>query len=267
MKKLKWNKAEVEYLKENFSSNQDKSLSAHLHKSPNSIRIKASRLRLKKDSSAYRINLKLTPIEEQVIFGGLMGDLHCRLTHTSKNARVEGGHGSNQGEYLAYKVELLNRLKCVIRLSKEGACYYQSKSFSRLNNLYKSFYQNGKKIVNREVLDKINPFGLFVWYLDDGSYHSRDKSSRLHTNCFTYEEHLVMKEWFEQNFGISPAIHKFKDQEDKTIYYLSFPVSETRKLHDLFRDFEIPECMKYKLYYHHESHLPKSIPEAIVAYN
>ena len=126
-------------------------------------------------------------------------------------------------------------------------------------------YSAGQKVPGKVI--KVNPFGLFVWYLDDGSYHSRDKSSRLHTNCFTYEEHLVMKEWFEQNFGISPAIHKFKDQEDKTIYYLSFPVSETRKLHDLFRDFEIPECMKYKLYYHHESHLPNSIPEAIVAYN
>lgn len=267
MEKLTWNKTEIEYLKGSFSSNHDNLLSAYLNKSPNSIRIKASRLKSKKDSSTYRINLELTPIEEQVILGGLMGDLHCRLTHTSKNARVEGGHGSNQGEYLAYKVELLNRLKCVIRLSKEGAYYYQSKSFSCLNNLYELFYKNGKKIVNREVLNKINSFGLLIWYLDDGSYHLRDKSSRLHTNCFTYEEHLVMKEWFEQNFGISPTIHKFKDQVGKTVYYLNFSVSETIKLYDLFRDFEIPECMKYKFNFTYQSHLPNSIPGALVAHN
>ena len=238
-----------------------------MNKSANSIRIKASRLNLKKDFPIYRNNLELTPIEEQVILGGLMGDLHCRLTYTSKNVRLEGGHGKDQKEYVLYKINLLNRFKCVIRLSNNETYHYESKSFSCLNDLHKLFYKNGKKIVNRAALDKINSLGLLIWYLDDGSYHSRDKSSRLYTNCFTYEEHLVMKGRFEQNFGISPTIHKFKDQVGKIVYYLNFSVSETIKLHDLFRDFEIPECMKYKLYYNHESHLPNSIPGVLVTHN
>ncbi len=261
-----WNNKEVDYLNNNYSNSKDSQISKFLNKSALAIRIKASRLNLRKNSSMYRENLQLNESEEQIIIGGLLGDLHCRITHTSKNARLEGGHSNIQLGYLQYKADLLNRLKLSIRFGRDGV-YYGSKSFPCLNQYYSMFYFNDRKNVNLEILNKIDRLGLLIWYLDDGNYHKRDKCSRLHTNCFTYEEHLIMQGWFRQKWNILPSIYSFKDQTGKIVHYLSFPVSETMKLHDLFKDFEIPECMKYKLYYNHESHLPKSIPGVLVAHN
>lgn len=269
MNKL-WNRTEIEYLKGNFSSNKDKSLSHFLSKSANAIRIKASRLNLKKESTIYIQSLVLTPDEEQVVLGGLMGDLHCRMTHTSKNTRLEGGHGSNQIGYLDYKIKLLGRLNCTVRLAKDGSTHYESKSFQCLNQYYTLFYPNNKKSINREILDRINKLGVLIWYLDDGNYHLRDKTSRIHTNCFSYDEQIIIKQWFEDKWNLSPKIYHYRDENNypgKVWHYLNFSVSETKKLHDLFINFNIPECMKYKFYYNHESHLPKPVPEALVAYN
>ena len=267
---MNWSKAEIGYLKENFSSNRDQSLSNFLNKSPNAIRIKSGRLKLNKESTNYRIDLKLTPNEEQIILGGLLGDLHCRITHTSKNARLEGGHGSNQIGYLDYKTKLLGRLNWTVRLAKDGSTHYESKSFQCLNEYYTLFYPNRRKLVNKTTLDRLDKLGLLIWYLDDGNYHLRDKTSRIYTNCFSYEEQLIIKKWFEDKWNISPKIYQYKDQNNypgKIWYYLNFSVSETKKLHDLFVNFIIPECMKYKFYYNHESHLPKPVPEALIAYN
>ncbi len=267
---MNWNKTEIEYLKENFSSNQDKPLSNFLNKSINAIKIKASRLNLNKESTIYRSSLKLTSDEEQVILGSLMGDLHCRITYTSKNARLEGGHGPNQIGYLDYKTRLLRRLNWTVRLAKDGSTHYESKSFQCLNQYFTLFYPNLKKVVNREILDRIDKLGLLIWYLDDGNYHLRDKTSRIFTNGFSYEEQLIIKKWFEDKWNISPKIYQYKDKNnypDKIWYYLNFSVSETRKLHDLFINFNTPECMKYKFYYNHELHLPKSIPGVLVAHN
>jgi hypothetical protein len=268
--KLTWNSLELGYLKENFSSNKDKSIAAFLNKSSNAIRIKASRLKLSKESTTYRNSLVLTLDEEQVILGGLMGDLYCTITHTSKNARLEGGHSKKQLGYLNHKISLLQRLKWSVRNNKDGNYLYESKSFPCLNKYYSLFYSNNKKIVNNTILNKIEKLGLLIWYMDDGTYHKRDGRSYLFTNCFTYDEQLVMQKYFEDKWGIYPKIYISNGKNEyinKVWYYLSFPVSETIKLHDLFRSFEVPECMKYKLYYYFESHLPRSIPGVSEAHN
>lgn len=227
----------------------DVDLSKQLNKSPNALRIKASRLNIKKYSSIYRSKLQLNEKEEQVIIGGLLGDLHCRKTRTSKNPRLEGGHGSRQRDYALYKIKLLKRLNWVGRNSRDGSYHYLSKSYPCLNKYYGIFYRTNKKTINENILDKINELGLLIWYMDDGSYHKRDKTTNIYTNCFTIEEQKIIKGWFEKKWGIYPKIHKTKDPKnypDKIWYYLYFPVNETKKLHNLFHNLHIPECMKYK---------------------
>ena len=253
-----WSKEEVKYLENNFSTLSDIDISKKLKKSPNAIRIKASRLNIRSASSVYRFNLQLSKIEEQVILGGLLGDLHCRITHTSKNARLEGGHTLKQKEYLMYKVNLLQKLRWYIRLGKKNDAYfYQSRAYPCLNQYHDIFYSFGNKRVTKPLLDRLDTFGLFIWYMDDGSYSKRDNISSLYTNCFSYEEQKVIKEWFEEKWGISPHIYNAKNPKKypgKIWYYLYFPVRETRKLHDLFINFSIPECMKYKFSFYNQDH-------------
>ncbi len=141
--KLNWQKQELEYLKTEFSSKKDSELSAELGKSENAIRIMASRLKIAKNSTTYRQNLVINEIENQVILGSLMGDLHCRITHTSKNARIEGGHSIIQKDYAQFKINLLNRFGWKVYLRNE-AIFFQSRSFPSLNYYNNLFYHNGK---------------------------------------------------------------------------------------------------------------------------
>ncbi|PIN86133.1 hypothetical protein COV19_06570 [Candidatus Woesearchaeota archaeon CG10_big_fil_rev_8_21_14_0_10_44_13] len=246
---MAWKKEEVEYLKNNFADSSDTDLSKNLNKSPNSIRIKASRLNLKKYSSINRGNLELNKEEEQIIIGGLLGDLHCRKTKTSINARLEGGHGAEQKGYLIYKMELLRNLNWIIWKSKNGTYHYQSKSYACLNYYHNLFYPNNKKIVNQEILNKVERLGLLIWFMDDGCYRKRDKNSSIYTNCFSYYEQTLMKDWFDKKWGLSPKIYTAKDPKNtdgNVRYYLAFSVKDTIKLRDLVKDFEIPDCMSYK---------------------
>ncbi|MEK6963575.1 MAG: hypothetical protein AABX70_04055 [Nanoarchaeota archaeon] len=247
---MRWNQQELVCLKENFPITEDKKLSDTLGKSPNALRIKASRLGIKKASSLIREELELNEVEEQVVIGSLLGDLSCRINHTSKNANLEGGHCLAQKEYMLWKIALLQRLNFKIRKTKIGTYLFQSKNFRALNEYHDLFYSNGKKSVNRLILDRINKLGLLIWYLDDGSYHKRDNQGKLHTNGFSFEEQVLIKEWFKEKYGIDPRIHTLKGSkkyEGKVWYYLSFTVDDTKRLLSLFKEFEVPSCMKYKL--------------------
>ncbi|MBU0461325.1 MAG: hypothetical protein KJ574_01930, partial [Nanoarchaeota archaeon] len=228
---MMWQKGEIECLKRDFSTNSDTYLAGLLSRSPNSIRIQASRLALRKESSKIRETLELTSIEEQVIIGGLLGDLHCRKTRTSKNARLEGGHGLKQEEYMIWKKNILKRLNFTVRKSKQDSWLYQSKSFACLNKYHHLFYERGFKSINREVLGLLDTFGLLIWYLDDGTYDRRDKSITIYTNCFKFKEQMMMKEWFASKFGIEPKIRKLINRHGGEPYFcLRFNTKDTNNL-------------------------------------
>ncbi len=253
-----WKKEEIECLKQNFPTTRDYELSKIIRKSPNALRIKASRLKIKKEITSIRNNLKLNNIEEQMVVGGLLGDLSCRIGRTSKNARLEGGHCLKQKEYLLWKINLMERLMFKTRKSKLNAYFYQSKNFKILNHYHTLFYNKGFKYISREILNLLDNFGLLIWYLDDGSYKKRDKNMVLHTNGFSFEEQLIIKSWFKEKYNITPYIQKSSDLKrypNKFWHYLCFNVNDTKKLINIFKNFEIPDCMKYKLGISHSSTL------------
>ena len=248
--KMNWSQENICCLKQNFPKMPDRELAKILEKSPNALRIKASRLGMNKEITIVRANLELSPIEEQVIIGGLLGDLSCRITHTSKRARLEGGHCLKQKEYMLWKISLMQKLMFKIRISKTGTYLYQSRCFEILNKYFNLFYQNGSKSVNKNILNLLNDFGLLIWYLDDGSYHKRNKMCYLYTNGFSCKEQDIIKGWFTEKYDITPKICRITDSKrhpGKCWYHLYFNVSDTKKLLTLFRKFEIPNCMKYKL--------------------
>ncbi len=245
-----WSKEHIVCLEQNFPTLPDKELAGTIGKSPNALRIKASRLGVNKEITSIRRELELTPIERQVIVGGLLGDLSCRISATSIYARLEGGHCERQKEYMFWKINLLQRLMFNVGRTSLGAYLYQSRNFKALNEYYTLFYSKGYKSINRDILNLLDDFGLLIWYLDDGSYHKRDRNIRLHTNGFTFGEQLIIKEWFKEKYNVEPSIYKNTDNKrypNKGWYYLYFKVRDSEKLLDLFRKFSVPDCMNYKL--------------------
>ena len=103
------------------------------------------------------------------------------------------------------------------------------------------FYPLGKKQVTKEILNQLEPLGLAVWIMDDGTYDYNGNRINIATEHLSYEEHLLIKEWFENKFNISSKIYKHKNQ-----FYISFGVKETKKLIEIIKPFVIPS-MRYKI--------------------
>ena len=242
-----WKKEEVELLKFSYIEKEDHYLSRILERSPNAIRIKASRLGISK--LKQREGIILSNDEEQVLLGSLMGDMHCRIRPWCKNAIVEEAHCKKQESYLLWKFETLKNLSFNSRRTKSGYLFLESRTYPCLNYYHELFYKDRRKTISLFVLDKIDGFGLAVWYMDDGYYNKKRKFSRLHTNCFSYDENFIIKKWFESKWKISPRIVKFrkpKEYPNKTWYYLEFGVGDTKKLFEIIKIYIHPS-MKYKI--------------------
>lgn len=111
-------------------------------------------------------------------------------------------------------------------------------------------YPNKKKIVNKKILDQITDFGLFLWYLDDGYLNIRRypdgniKEYRifLYTMNFTFEEVVVIKNWFIEKYNISPNINKKQNG-----YILYFNASKTRDFMKIIDPFyNLVPCLNRK---------------------
>lgn len=63
-------------------------------------------------------------------------------------------------------------------------------------DVYNDFYKNKKKRLTKNIFSKeiFTPLMLAVWFMGDGTNNSGTIS--LATCCFTYHEHLLMKEIF-----------------------------------------------------------------------
>lgn len=239
-----WTNEEIAILKESYIKEGDKKLSTILNKTPNAIRIKASRLGISK--LKIRENIHLSKDEDQIVIGTLLGDSHSRIHKPAINAILEGAHCKEQEAYLFWKINSLKSLSFYTRKSKDEATHFASRTFPCLNEYFLLFYRKGIKIVNSFILNKIESLALAVWYMDDGSYNKTGKNSSLYTNSFTFEENTLIKNWFEQKWNISPKISNVKKENREIKYYLRFNVRDTRNLIEIIRPYIHP-CMNYKI--------------------
>lgn len=238
---MEWSKDEKDFLKKFYVSRDVDYISSVIGRSPNAIRTKAWMMGFVK----FDRDIVLFPSEKQIILGSLLGDMYCRITNSCKNAQVEEVHSMKQQSYLLWKLSRLESLSFNLRETEIGALHAESRVYSVLNYYYCLFYKNGKKQVNRVILDKLDALGLAVWYMDDGSYSKKDKNCRFYTNCFSYEENLLIKRWFEERWNLLPRIHScFK--RGKSYYFINFNAENTKKLISIIEP-HIHESMKYKI--------------------
>lgn len=195
-------------------------------------------------------HIKQNYINTQILYGSLLGDGGV----TNRNIFSEG-HGIKQEPYLRWKNSYL-KLSFGYHVSRSGKseseqCHiYSSRNDPWCKELREEFYPSGIKVVTRDILDKIEPLGLLIWYLDDGHYKIKNYTT-LATHCFTYNEHLIMKKYFKDRWNINVTIYPL----NKIIVnrnFLRFSVLETKKLlniiQPIFKEYELPECMVYKLW-------------------
>jgi len=193
----------------------------------------------------------LTPKQEQIILGSLLGDGHLR--------RPPGVLFSTKGcdkskDYVFWKYEELKPSGLFSRPPKSSpgrartgttrSWSFYSKRNSVFNEYRQLFYPNGKKIVTREILNKLDNLGLAVWYMDDGSRSKAKKHVRLATQSFGQEGFEVISEWLWEKY----RLHSFPDirrNSSRMGWALRFRMEDSKRFLGITRPHMIP-CMSGK---------------------
>ena len=136
------------------------------------------------DDIVGRLKFLIPSDQFQLIIGSLMGDarLECRSKsiRAKHTARLRIHQSDKQKDYVFWKYQILKNL-----VSKEPrftkvwydkkrnknhcSWYFHTVSSETLGLFHKLFYRNGLKIVPIGLLRELNPLGLAIWYMDDGS--------------------------------------------------------------------------------------------------
>lgn len=200
---------------------------------------------------AYKLGLKLNPIQKEIIVGKLLGDAH--LSNHQGKCRTYYfmiQHSLNQKSYVDWLYQYFEdwvrtppREKNQIVLGK----LYKKYQFNTLGHVdfefyAQQFYRNGKKVVPELIHDLLTPLGLAVWFMDDGSIKSKyHRALILNTQCYSDADLSRLQAVLFAKFGIETKLRNQK--EGKQIYVLAKTV---QVFVSLIRPFMLPE-MEYKL--------------------
>lgn len=187
---------------------------------------------------------------EQVLLGSLFGDGGLRKQSKGKNIEFRETHSIKQKDYLLWKKALLSQTFIItsyfysLKDKRNGHIYKGLEIRSCVNplltNYYSNFYPKGKKLISLEMLNKLKPLGLAVWYMDDGSYEKKGNNAIIASNKQNIE---IIQRWFKEIQGIGGFIYKSRTSNSATI---RFNVKDTKKLFRIIHSYIHPS-MKYKI--------------------
>lgn len=213
------------------------------------------------------IKLENSPVKlaRKILLGTMLGDSWIKLTsplaqrNYAKRAFLIMTHSNSQFEYLIWKarklVPLVGKFNILERPTRFGGketggfhCKAISLSSKYLKHIWDDFYfkRNGniRKEVHMNVLNRLTPVSLAVWYGDDGSLHP-EGYVRIATNSFSKSEVELICRALEKNFGIvfTPHLHYQNNS-----YGIRADLVESKKFLELVSPYlgEI-QCLRHKL--------------------
>lgn len=251
-------KIDIKILKELYDLNKnDKEIGEYFNVNNRWISEKRNQLNLK-PKFKYNVNIslgELTYEEEQVLIGTVLGD--GSLSKWSKDSKVGGTrcsitHGFLQKNYLFWKYEKLKRFcnskpKYSKRYHKIKKKFYENYSFqlrsdTSLNKYRDLFYKNNIKTITLQLLEKIDPLALAVWFMDDGARGTMG-GYYLCTNCFSEIELNLIIDYFKSKWNLDCTIHNNKD--NRRVLYINKKSGIVFK--SLIEEYIHPD-LKYKLH-------------------
>lgn len=133
--------------------------------------------------------------------------------------------------------------KIIKQIGKNNTIYFSIKfrtfSFSSLNWLYDAFYIKKKKTIPISIDTLLTEKALAIWFMDDPA--KTHPGLRLCTQCFSYENHVLLQKALFKKFSLRTNIQRSKD---KNVLYIE------KKDKPLFSEIVKPHmlnCMLYKL--------------------
>lgn len=184
----------------------------------------------------------------------------------SNNYVFKLSHGYKQKEYLEWKINLLNEYgiknnglkeytsKCGYNVDKI-VYYSQIKVIPFIKLLRRIVYTPYKNYSSRKLLNRLNPLGIAIWYMDDGHINIRKTGNKIHgfyikiATCLSKEYNQIIIDYFKEVWNIS--FYQFKEgKPGKNTYSLCCGTQEGMKFIELIKPY-VESCpsMLYKIQY------------------
>lgn len=196
-------------------------------------------LRVSNKNNNRLVNINILDI----ISGLILGDASLlRNKQKTVGFTLSKTHSLKQYTYMKHCLEIIKGVeRHGLRSGYTGKpmCGMASKTIVLPNDFIKAFYTNGKKCITYDIEKYITPRSLAYWYMDDGSIGTN--YCILHTEGFSYDECVILKEILKRKFNISANINKSKNK-----YYMLTITSDRHLFYDLINSY-IHTDMQYKL--------------------
>lgn len=163
----------------------------------------------------------LTPIEEQIIIGSLLGDGNISTNKHNTKSHLIFAHSQKQKDYCIWKTQMLQNIMYFHHSFKEvkevdkrsGKEYFSYRALSKdlpiLHNFKNRWYNNingqNIKIINKEDLYKLTALGLAIWFMDDG-YKDHNTGYVIATQCFSKPDLNIIKCYFKDIWDINITV-------------------------------------------------------------
>lgn len=203
---------------------------------------------------AYKATLSLTPIQEEVLVGLMLGDGHLELRESSRTlrARLKFEQRASAREYVQWMRTIfkpwihgpMQTKTCILKTTgkRYRKYYFNTYTHEKLLPHHRLFYQDRRKIVPPTIGELLTPLGLAVWFMDDGSIKSHQSRGRiLNTHAFSLAEIKLLCSVLQEKFHLE-AWPRY--QRDGIQIYISGTSSSI--LQELLVPHVIP-MMRYKL--------------------
>lgn len=188
-------------------------------------------------------------IDENIILFMTIGD-----GYINKKGYLVIQHCEKQKEYLEWKHQILmknNISTSSIKYKKnngKNSYFFYTKAYDFIKKIREVLYQNNKKKLNKDILEKITPLGLFIWYMDDGNLTPHKRNNKIHSyelmlnTGLQKNENQILIDYFQAKWGI-----KFNQYKNKNVYRLCCGTKMARKFLEIIKPYasEI-KCMEYK---------------------
>ena len=180
----------------------------------------------------------------------------------AKNARLGDGTIVKQCknaslQFISTNLPLLyvKKYLCILEGIKPGRTKTQKSGYGGTKTIYRFNSMVHEKITEvyeasmYDILRSLDKEDLFLWYLDDGSWHKNNHTMHLYSNMLNDEETDILIGRIEELYGIAPRKRKDRKKDGREFNYLYFPRDLVRKFRPEFKEYVTSlqlESMYYK---------------------
>jgi hypothetical protein len=203
-----------------------------------------------KEIENYKANLKLTDEQREILIGIMLGDASLETQNNGQTYRLLVEQATKEhGPFVMHLYEKFKPLVLTPPKEKNTNLYFKTLSIGPLRYYGQIFYQNGKKVLPKDIHKYFTDRSLAYWYMDDGARKGKDRSGkRLHTEGFPKEEvyrlkDILISKGIETNVHVQNRVYK---GVEKQYYILYMTAAGDKVLTERIRPYII-ESMLYKL--------------------